>query len=218
MLRQLFFLLLIKPLAMLVLGLNVRRAHLLPQSGPAIIAANHNSHLDTLVLMSLFPLGLIPRVRPVAAADYFLRNRWLAWFALELIGIIPLDRAGRGADTLAPVTQALERGDILILFPEGSRGEPEQLGRFKNGVAHLVSEHPAVPVAPVFLHGLGKSLPKGECVLVPFFIDVFVGETLRWNGSRHDFMAQLEGSMHALQDEAHIAGWDAEDPRHPAGR
>lgn len=192
MLRLGFFLFVVRPLALLVLGLNVRRRELLPISGPAVVVANHNSHLDTLVLMSLFPLHLIGRVRPVAAADYFLRNRWLGWFAREVIGIIPLERkGGRGEATLAPVADALERGDILILFPEGSRGEPERMGKLKNGIAHLLSERPEVPVTPVFLHGLGKALPKGEIVLVPFFVDVFVGAPLHWAGNRQEFMERL---------------------------
>ena len=94
-LQLLFFLLLVKPLVFLLLGVNLRRTELLPQTGPAIIVANHNSHLDTMVLMALYPLKMIRRLRPVAAMDYFMRNPLLAWFATRIIGIIPLQRTVR---------------------------------------------------------------------------------------------------------------------------
>jgi len=209
-LRWLFFVLIVRPLALIVIGLNVRHRERLPTSGPALIVANHNSHLDTLVLISLFPLRQLPQIRPVAAVDYFLRNRWLGWFALHIIGIVPLQRevkAGAG-DPLAAASAALREGAILILFPEGSRGEPERLSRFKSGVAHLAKRHPELPVIPIFLHGLGKSLPKGEAILVPFFCDVFVGEALHWNGDKHAWMDELDGAMHSLADEGRFAAWE----------
>lgn len=200
--RLAFWLLIARPLALVVLGLNVRHRERLPEAGPAIVAANHNSHLDTLVLVSLFPLALLPRLRPVAAADYFLKNRWLAWFSQHVIGILPIAREGHGGrDPLKPCEEALDRGDILIIFPEGSRGEPEVLGRFKRGIAVLAGRRPAVPVLPVFLHGLGKALPKDDPVLVPFFCDVFVGEAMHGGEDQAAFLAGLEGRMRALADE-----------------
>lgn len=214
--QQLFFWLVVRPVVLLVLGLNVRHRERLPRDGPALLVANHNSHLDTVVMMTLLPNRLLHRVRPVAAADYFLTNRALAWFALNVMHILPIERKGREhradtantADPLADASAALARGEVLILFPEGSRGEPERMAEWKSGVARLAERHPEVPVVPVFLHGLGKTLPRGAVLPVPFFCDVFVGEPLPFHGDRKAYLEELRGRMQALAAEGQLATWD----------
>ena len=209
-LRFIFFGLFVRPVLTIVLGMNVRDRARLPERGPAIIIANHNSHLDTLVLMTLMPQRLLRRVRPVAAADYFLRNPVLAWFSMKIIGIVPLNRKRQypEEDLLAPVSEALEQGDILIFFPEGSRGDPEQLAAFKKGIAKLAERNPEVPVTPVFLHGLGKALPKGEALLIPLVLDVFVGEPIRWQGDSDRYMADVRQGIQRLADSVQLPEWD----------
>jgi 1-acyl-sn-glycerol-3-phosphate acyltransferase len=208
-LQAAFFLLLVRPFLALVLGVNLRHAERLPLTGPAILAANHNSHLDTLLLMSLFPLAQLYRVRPVAAADYFLRNRFIAWFALNVMHILPLARRPKpGEPPLAHIEAALNAGDILILFPEGSRGEPEKRSELKSGIAHLMEHAPSVPVVPVYLHGLGKALPKGDWLPVPFFADGWVGEPLTWQGERASTMQALEARFAELERQGGYAAWE----------
>lgn len=209
-LRFLFFLVIVRFLVLVMLGVNVRHRQRLPQQGPAILVANHNSHLDTLALMTLLPPKLLPRVRPVAAMEYFLRNRVLAWFALNIVGILPLQRQRptKDKDPFSDIDRALEAGSILIFFPEGTRGAPEELAGFKKGIARLAQRHPDIPVTPVFLYGLGKALPKGETLLVPFFCDVFVGDPLVWGGNRQAYMRALEDRMHELAGEGQFAPWE----------
>ena len=210
LLRFLFYAVFIRSIVLIVLGLNVRHRERLPRSGPAIIVANHNSHLDTMVLMSLFPLKLLPKLHPVAAMDYFLTSRLFSWFTLTVVGILPIKRTvKRGDDNpLAPCNSALADGQILIVFPEGSRGEPEQLQSFKGGIARLAESNPAIPVVPVFLHGLGKALPKGEALLVPFFCDIFVGAPLAWTGDRRSYMHLLDEQMKQLAAEGNFPAWE----------
>jgi 1-acyl-sn-glycerol-3-phosphate acyltransferase len=209
LLRFVFFRLVVRPVVGIALGVNVRHRERLPAAGPAVLVANHNSHLDTMVLMTLLPPRLLPKVRPVAAADYFLKSRLMAWFSLRIVGILPIVRGGGGkSDPLAAVHEALARGEIVILFPEGSRGEPERLSEFKSGVAHLARAHPDVPVIPAFLHGLGKSLPKGSALFVPFCCDVVVGEPIPWQEDRKLYLQDLRERMNALAGEVELAAWE----------
>ncbi len=208
-LRYLYFLLIVRPVILVVIGLNVRRQEKLPDHGPAVVIANHNSHLDTLVLMTLFGMKRLKDVQPVAAADHFLRNPLIAWFSLNIIGILPIQREVKGvrSDPLAGICEALDNDKILILFPEGSRGDPEIREEFKTGVAHIAKRRPEVPFTPVFMHGLGRSLPKGEGILVPFFCDVFVGDAICWGGNKHQFMANVEQAMDDLEAEKEFPRW-----------
>jgi 1-acyl-sn-glycerol-3-phosphate acyltransferase len=210
LLQAIFFILVVRPLVTLVLGLNIQGGERLPLTGPAIVAANHNSHLDTITLMSLWPLRQLHQVRPIAAADYFLSNNRLAWFSLNIMHIIPIDRqrSEQSGDPLAAPTDALGQNQILLLFPEGSRGEPEQLSRFKSGVARLVERHPAAPIIPVFMHGLGKALPRGDSLLVPFFLDVVIGEPIYWRGSVATTMQAYETAMRELAQQVVIPAWE----------
>ncbi|WP_373032830.1 lysophospholipid acyltransferase family protein [Sulfurovum sp.] len=200
--KKIFFLIIIKPIILIIAGVNVRGIKDLPVTGPCIVAANHNSHIDTLALMSLFPINGIDKIRPVAAADYFLKNRFSAWFFLNLIGIIPISRKPDKSEghPFDKVRKALENNEIIIIFPEGSRGESEQMGRFKTGVAHLAKSFPEVPVLPIHIHGAGKCLPKGEALFVPFIIDIFVGKSIYHQETNvKEFTSLLEEEIKILK-------------------
>ena len=192
--KILFFALVVKPVVFVVIGLNIKNRSKLPTKGPAVIAANHNSHLDTLVIMSLYPLSQIDKIRPLAAADYFLKNRFIAWIALKCIGIIPLDRSGNTPldKKFEEAHKALDRGEILIIFPEGSRGKPEQMSRLKKGLYYLLKEHKNIPVIPIYMRGLGYALPKGEALFVPFNCNVNIGDSICKYESANELNASLD--------------------------
>lgn len=138
-------------------------------------------------------------------------SRWFSIVCIAFIsfvGIIPIARK-RGADSADPLAEcyaALLRGEILIIFPEGTRGEPERMQELKSGVAVLASKFPEVPVVPIFMHGLGRAMPRGAFVPVPFFVDVYAGQAMQWDqdsagGDKKAFMAALATNMRVLGEK-----------------
>ena len=209
-LRLIFLLLIAKPLARVFTGVDVIDKARLPRRGPAIIAANHSSHVDTLLLLTMFPAAAMRHVRPVAAADYFLKGPVVSWFSRTLIGIVPVARGRVGRDeedVLAPARGALEAGAIVIVFPEGTRRAEDDLGRLKNGVARLAEAFPEAPVIPVWIQGAGRVLPKGGTVPTPMNCWVGVGEAIAWPGRRTAFMDQLRDSLETLAAAAPPLRW-----------
>ncbi|MEG1714129.1 MAG: lysophospholipid acyltransferase family protein [Citrobacter sp.] len=200
-LRTLFTLCIVWPVIWLWLGLRVRHRDRLPKQGPAIVVANHNSHMDVFALLSLFPLRRQGAIHPVAAADYFLRNKWMAWFALNILNIIPITRKGGETNPLAQCEQALRDGKILILFPEGTRGEPGLLAPLKSGVWHLSQRMPEVPIIPVWLRGTEHVMAKGNRIPLPLFIDVNIGRPLAADCDKHIFMDDLRQQLLLLQQQ-----------------
>jgi 1-acyl-sn-glycerol-3-phosphate acyltransferase len=210
--QRLVFAALVRPFLRLVLGFRTENAAALPQAGPAVLVANHNSHLDTLALMAMMPPHLLHRVRPVAAADHFSRGL-PGLLARTLLSCLLVPRDGRGAAAaLAGVVEALQAGDIVILFPEGSRGEPEVMAPFRGGVAHLAQECPEASVHPVRLDNLGRSLPKGARLVVPFTCTAVVGPPVRGGtGGPASLPARLEATIRALRP-----AWQGPPPDAPS--
>ncbi len=123
---------------------RIGREHI-PAEGPVIIAANHRSFLDPFVI------GTMAR-RPLyyVAKQELFRNRLQAW-VLSSLGAFPVRRGQADADMVDTAKAILARGDIVLIFPEGTRTRPGSLGKPKRGVGRLVLESgaPVVPVAVI---------------------------------------------------------------------
>ena len=89
------------------------------------------------------------------------------------------------------VIAALGNGDILIIFPEGSRGKPEQISKIRKGLFYLTKNRDDVSITPIIMHGLGKSLPRGEALFVPFNCDVIIGDKMPSTYDSQDFIKTL---------------------------
>lgn len=145
-----------------------------------IYFANHTSHLDTLVLWTSLPGSLRSITRPVGARDYWGKPGLRSLFARRLFNVLFIDRERKqdGSDPLAPLGEALDQGESLILFPEGTRRAEPLPGPFKSGLFHLAMKYPHVELIPVYLQNLHRSMPKGTWLPVPLTCAVSFGAPL----------------------------------------
>lgn len=167
-------------LVRLLVGATPRWQGCEPVARQRIYFANHTSHIDTLAIWAALPPDLRQKTRPVAAADYWGKGGLRRHIAMNELNAVLIERQ-RGAtteDPLAPLTTALEQGDSLIIFPEGTRRQERLPGEFKPGLFHLAQRFPAVELVPVYLENLHRSMPKGAMLPVPLICTVRFGAPL----------------------------------------
>jgi 1-acyl-sn-glycerol-3-phosphate acyltransferase len=171
-----------------------------PSAKQRIYFANHSSHLDTIILWSAIPADLRPKVRPVAAADYWGKGRLRRHIALNVLNAVLIDRETRSKNPLEPLEAALSRGDSLIIFPEGTRGVERLPSAFKGGLYNLAKAHPNVELVPVFLDNLRRALPKGSLFPVPISCVARFGcpLQLREGEPKAGFLDRARGAVEAL--------------------
>ncbi|MGH8998223.1 MAG: lysophospholipid acyltransferase family protein [Acidimicrobiia bacterium] len=139
----------------------IGRERLDPLGAPAIFAANHHSHLDTGLLLSVLPERFRRKAVVAAAADYFFTTRAQGAANALLIGAVPVERLRvnrRSADVVAGLVEA---GWSLVIFPEGGRS-PDGWGQDWRGGAAYLSQRTGRPLVPVYLGGTGALWPKGQ--------------------------------------------------------
>jgi len=196
--RTAFHVLLLRPLLRGLFGLHAQGTAQLAELPQFLIVANHNSHLDALLLMSVLPRQRLARTHPVAAADHFGRSRRLARLMDRLLAPVWVDRAAPAAESVAAMERALAAGESLILFPEGTRGEPGQLAPFKSGVGWLIEKHPELPVIPAALSGPERALPRGAALPLPVWNRVLLGPARRLSGPPRELAYSLRSEVAEL--------------------
>ncbi|HSJ60036.1 MAG TPA: lysophospholipid acyltransferase family protein [Jiangellaceae bacterium] len=155
---------LLGPILLVVYRPWVEGAENVPATGPAIIAGNHLTVVDSLFM----PLVVERKVVFLAKSDYFTGRGvkgWLKRIFFGGTGNVPIDRSGGKASEAALRTglKILERGDLLGIYPEGTRSPDGRLYRGRTGVARMALEARA-PVVPVAMIGTFEMQPPGRII------------------------------------------------------
>lgn len=175
--------------------LSVQGREHLPVDQSFVMVCNHSSHLDALCLLASLPLGRVHRAFPVAAADYFFSSLPRSIVSVVFVNSLPFDRESKSGESLELCRQILARpgGNILILFPEGTRGTSGTIGRFRSGIGRLVAGT-RTPVVPCHLSGADEAFPKGALFPRPRQLQLRIGRARGFpdvSPLDHDAVARL---------------------------
>ncbi|HBH37874.1 MAG TPA: 1-acyl-sn-glycerol-3-phosphate acyltransferase [Curvibacter sp.] len=189
-----------------------------PKVEQRIYFANHQSHADLVLIWAALPQELRNITRPIAAKDYWTKTPLKKWITTAVFNAVYVDRGssrpGAGnetpdtspveavADPLAPLIEAIEGGDSIILFPEGTRGHAEEPQPFKAGLYNLALKFPQIVLVPAWINNVQRVMPKGEVVPVPILCSVTFGEPIRLEPGeeRRAFLDRARQAVIALRE------------------
>jgi 1-acyl-sn-glycerol-3-phosphate acyltransferase len=147
----------------------------LPLERSFVMVANHGSHLDTLALLAALPLHKLHRAFPAAAQDYFFVNTPRLAMAAVVVNALPFGRQTHIRHSLELCRALLANpGNILVLFPEGTRSTTGEIGEFKPGIG-LLAAGTDIPVVPCHLAGAFEAWPKGKLMPRPGRLRLRIG-------------------------------------------
>jgi long-chain acyl-CoA synthetase len=204
----------ILPLARAFAWIRVEgREHLVPLEGPVIFASNHQSHMDTPVIMAALPPRWRYRLATAMAKEFFKAHFFpeqasrLQWFTNSLnyylaalfFDAFPLPQREAGArQTLRYIGQVLEDGFSVLIFPEGKRTETGEIDRFRPGIG-MIASRLEVPVVPVRIEGLDRVLHPSWRMARPGRVRVAFGAPLRLSGGDYEALAsEVESAVRRL--------------------
>jgi 1-acyl-sn-glycerol-3-phosphate acyltransferase len=174
-----------------------------PKAEQRIYFANHQSHADLVMIWAALPEELRAHTRAIAAKDYWTKTPFRQWITTAVFNVIYVARdRSADEDPLEPLFEALEKGDSIILFPEGTRGHMEEPQAFKAGLYNLALKFPKVELIPAWINNVQRVMPKGEVVPVPVLCSVTFGAPIRLTEGedRRAFLVRARDAVVALRD------------------
>lgn len=178
-----------------------------PVARQRVYYANHVSNADMPMIWTVLPGHMRARTRPVAAADYWLRNRLRAFVGPEVFNCVLIDRRpeARQDDPMDKILAALDEGSSLIIFPEGNRNMTDApLLPFRAGLYNIGRARPGIDLVPTWVANLNAIMPKGEIIPLPLICTVTFGAPVhvRDGEDKDAFLARAAGALLALAPEA----------------
>lgn len=173
-----------------------------PEATQRIYFANHQSHLDLVMIWAALPKELRSVTRPIAAKDYWTSGAFKHWITREVFHAIYVNRQRTDdQDPLEPLIDALASGDSLVIFPEGTRSNQGEPKPFKSGLYHLAERFPDVQLIPAWIDNVQRVMPKGEVVPVPILCTVTFGAPMRLEPGedKRDFLERARAAVIALR-------------------
>jgi len=177
-----------------------------PKAEQTLYFANHTSHGDFVLLWATLPPDLRALTRPVAGQDYWEASRLRNFIGRDVFNALMIrrDGSGQGGNPVDQMKEALEGGDSLIMFPEGTRNTGDDiLLPLKSGLFHLARACPNVRLVPVWIENLKRVLPKGVLLPIPLACTVRFGTpiTLGEGEDKVSFLARARAAMLDMRPE-----------------
>jgi len=167
--------------------------------------SNHTSNGDMPMIWSVLPPALRREVRPVAAADYWLKNKLRAFVGPEVFNCVLIDRRPEVDDKpMDKILAALDEGSSLIIFPEGNRNMTDaDLLPFKAGLYNMGLARPDIDLVPTWVANLNTIMPKGEIIPLPLICTVTFGAPVHVQDgeSKDDFLTRAAKALSDLKPE-----------------
>jgi len=173
-----------------------------PEALQRIYFANHQSHLDWVLIWASLPGELRSTTRPIAAKDYWTATPLKHWITREVFNAVYVNRTRTDdQDPLEPLQQALAAGDSLVIFPEGTRSNKGEPQAFKSGLYHLAEQFPGVQLVPAWISNVQRVMPKGEMVPVPILCTVTFGAPMHLQDGedKRAFLERARAAVMALR-------------------
>lgn len=176
-----------------------------PRLKQRIYYANHNSHIDFILLWASLPKEIRRKTRPVAGIDYWHKNKIRRFIIQNVFNGITVERDQKNTDPLFHVNTALQEGYSIIFFPEGTRNreQHDNLLPFKSGLFHLAKQHSNIEIIPVWIANLNRVMPKGTFIPLPILSTVIFGKALdhiNQTKEKTQFLQYAQIKLNALQE------------------